>query len=124
MLKKALCLLLLFSIFVLSSPISLKKNIEITNGKNSNCIVQNVYLATFYDSVCITKEKDFNYQNLIKNTGAKLQFVEEAGEIISFYYYSKKIPKCQTINGVKVNLHVAVAKNYIKIGCPLIYGGY
>ena len=99
-------------------------NVEVTYGKGSNCIVKNTKVAMFYDSVCVTKNKDFNYQNLANEIGATLQFVEEVNGVVSYYYYSQKIPKMQMLNGKKINLHVAVANNYIKIGSPFIYGGY
>ena len=125
MLKKMLYVACLFFTLVLYALNSIPfYNVEVTYGKGSNCIVKNAKIAMFYDSVCATKSKDFNYQNLVEEVGATLQFVEDVNGVKSFYYYSPKISKVQILNGKKVNLHVAVANNYIKIGSPFICGGY
>ncbi|MBO5850867.1 MAG: hypothetical protein J6R29_00860, partial [Clostridia bacterium] len=122
MLKKALCLFCLFSICILYSVNVIPyNNVEVTYGKKSNCTVKNVKVATFYESASIIKERNYNYYNLIKDTNAKLQFVEEVDGVVSYYYYSKKFKKTQNINGTKVNLHIAVSNDFIKIGTPFIY---
>lgn len=125
MLKKVAGLICLFSIFMLYAFNATPRfNVEITYGKKSNCIVQNVLIATFYDSVSATLTRDFNYDVVIEKTQAKLQFVEEVDGIKSYYYYSKKLAKNEVVKEVKVNLQIAVSSNYIKIGSPIIYGGF
>ncbi len=125
MLKKVASLICLFSIFMLYAFNNIPRfNVEITYGKKSNCIVQNVFIATFYDSVSVTLKRDFNYDGIIKKTEAKLQFIEEVNGITSYYYYSKNLANKEVVNGLKVNLQVVVGTNYIKIGSPIIYGGF
>ncbi len=125
MLKKTLCLTCLFFSCILYAQNAIPyKNIEVTYGKKSNCTVNRVNFALFYESASITQEKDFNYQKILKKTNAKLQFIEEVDGVVSYYYYSAKLKKVEVVKGVKVNLHVAVSNDYIKIGTPFIYGSF
>ena len=125
MLKKCIFIVCLFSCCVLYAFSAIPyKNIEVTRGKGSKCSVSKTSLALFYDSASITKESDFNYLSIVEKTQAKLMFIEEVDGVVSYYYYSKKLPKHQVVNGVKVNLHVAVSNDQVKIGTPFIYGGY
>lgn len=51
--------------------------------------------------------------------------VKEKGEFFnSEYYYSPKISVYSTINGTKVNIHVAYVSNGIRVGCPMIFSSY
>lgn len=40
------------------------------------------------------------------------------------YYYSPEISVYSTINGKKVNIHVAYSRGVIRVGCPLIYSSF
>ncbi|MBO5851081.1 MAG: hypothetical protein J6R29_01975 [Clostridia bacterium] len=125
MLKKTLFLLCLFFSCILFAQNAIPyKNIEVTYGKKSNCTVNCVNVALFYESASIIKEKDFNYQKILEKTNAKLQFIEETNGVTSYYYYSSKLHKIEIVNGVKVNLHVAVSSDYIKLGTPFIYASF
>ena len=46
------------------------------------------------------------------------------GEVKNYYFFSEKLPKCEIINGKKVNFHVAVKGDKITVGSPIIYYGY
>lgn len=125
MLKKALFLISLTCALTLYAfNIFPYKSVELTLGKGSNCKVINGQIAMFYDSVAITKNAGFNYQNIVDSTGAQLVFVEQIDGVISYYYFSNNLPKIADINGKKVNLHIAVSGEKVKVGTPLIYGGF
>lgn len=60
----------------------------------------------------------------IKRLKARLLFTENVDGIFSEYYYSNKIPRYKSINGYKVNLHVAYSASGTTIGSPIIFGSY
>ena len=49
---------------------------------------------------------------------------ERVGNICSYYCYSPALGKTVTVLGLKVNLHIVVKGNDVKIGSPLVFGGY
>lgn len=55
---------------------------------------------------------------------AVVLFCEEVGQVRSYYCYSPRLGGGVTIDGTKVNLHIAVCGKRVKIGTPLIFGGY
>lgn len=49
---------------------------------------------------------------------------EEASGVYNYYYYSPLLSRCVFIGGKAVNLHVAVRGDSVRIGTPIIFGGY
>ncbi len=72
----------------------------------------------------VVLKKDISVIDILSSFNAQLVFSESTAEGVSFYAYSKNIKYTQNINDKKVNLHVFVANEYIKIGSPLIYGSF
>ncbi len=72
----------------------------------------------------VVLKKDLSVSDIMSRFNAKLLFTETTAEGISFYAYSKNIKYTQNVKGKKINLHVFVANEYIKIGSPLIYGSF
>ncbi len=55
---------------------------------------------------------------------AELLFTEEACGVINYYFYSPKLHDAVELNGVAVNLHIAVSAEKTVAGTPLIFGGF
>lgn len=55
---------------------------------------------------------------------AKVLFVETTDSGVSYYAYSDKLKYCKIVNGKRVNLHIHVSEDCVKVGTPLIYGGF
>ena len=51
-------------------------------------------------------------------------FVEESGGVVSYYCYSQLLPNRIALNGVMVNLHIALSGESAVVGTPIIFGGF
>ena len=56
--------------------------------------------------------------------GATILFTERVGDCISYYAYTEKWQDGLSINGVKVNLHIALDCERLTVGTPIIFGGF
>ncbi len=73
---------------------------------------------------CVTLDGNIKVQDITEKFDAVLVFTESVAEGVSFYAYSEKIGYEATVKGEKVNLHVFVGKDYVKVGSPIIYGSF
>ena len=62
--------------------------------------------------------------DIAKTYGAKLQFVEYLYGGNCYYFYAEALGKPTLLNGVAVNLHVAITRDTCVVGTPLIFGGF
>lgn len=63
-------------------------------------------------------------EDIISRFNAQLVLVEKHEGGTSYYAYAKTIKYIATVGGKKVNLHVFVEKNGIKVGSPIIFGSF
>ena len=63
-------------------------------------------------------------QALLRQYGAEVLFVEEAGDTLSYYCYTPRFGTGVLVNGVWVNLHLAISAERMALGYPLIFGGF
>lgn len=72
------------------------------------------------------KEQSTTYlaQEIIRQYNAVVQFSESVGSVQSYYAYTPKWKNAITINGVKVNLHIAYSLEECVVGSPIIFGGF
>lgn len=56
--------------------------------------------------------------------GAEILFTESAGGVTSYYCYTDDWENGLELNGVTVNLHVAVSKTECVVGTPIIFDGF
>ena len=63
-------------------------------------------------------------KNIAARYGATILFTERVGDCISYYAYTEKWQDSLSINGVKVNLHIALDCERLTVGTPIIFGGY
>ena len=66
------------------------------------------------------------YERLKTHYSVRLTFTERIDGGTAYYCYAEKIgaAKAVCVNGFPVNLHVYIKDNGIKVGVPLIFGGY
>lgn len=64
------------------------------------------------------------FEELKEKFRAELLFSETVCGITNYYLYSAALGEGVLINGVCVNLHIAVNGTYTAAGTPLIFGGF
>ncbi len=60
----------------------------------------------------------------IQKYNARFKFMEVCGDIQNYYFYSQQLYSAVKINGITINLHIAVKMDSITVGSPLIFGGF
>ncbi len=79
------------------------------------------------ESVSVTVADGVNFaQGIIQTYEAEVLFVEETADAVSYYCFSPNISNCISLNGRAVNLHIAVAvqRESVVVGTPIIFGGF
>ena len=56
--------------------------------------------------------------------GAEILLIEETDGIVSYYAYTPNWQDGLHIDGVKINLHIAVEKERLAVGTPIIFDGF
>ena len=78
----------------------------------------------FGESICLqnydAKQKDSVLQSILPIA----KKIESVGDIQIFYCYDFELPRFVCVFGKKINLQVAISKNAITVGYPLILGDY
>ena len=63
-------------------------------------------------------------RDVLKRYDASVYFSESVAGVRSYYCYSPRLKGGIVVNGVKVNLHVAVDGDACVVGSPVIFGGF
>ena len=63
-------------------------------------------------------------QEIAARYEAKILFIEEVGGTVSYYAYTARWQDGLWINGQKVNLHIALGKEVLAVGTPIIFDGF
>ena len=61
---------------------------------------------------------------LAKKFDAKILLQESFSDVISYYCYTPRWQTSIFVRGYTVNLHIAVSKDYVVVGTPIIFGGF
>ena len=79
----------------------------------------------FLNDVCGegAEYKRLNIDDFLSSFGGEIIFSESAAGITN-YYCSANLPYSVAIDGAVINLHIAVCENSVKVGTPIIFGGY
>lgn len=124
---------LIFFLYLSSASFCLKKlDGEFEAYKNSSSSLAKIvplskvemYFTVGKTGESVEIEKTTDIENLLIVFNAKLVMVEKIDCGVSYYAYSNEIPYLTKLKGQKVNLHVFVGKEKIKVGAPLIYGSF
>lgn len=67
--------------------------------------------------------KELDIDDFLSDIGGEIIFSESAAGITN-YYCSANLPYSVTVDGVEINLHIAVCEDSVKVGTPIIFGGY
>ena len=98
------------------------------NSSNANFInsskLNYPFISNRFGECFTSYDNEIDIQSIIDEFSAQLVFCESTDYGESYYFYSKEIKYLQLINGNKVNLHIFVGKDKIKIGSPIIYDSY
>lgn len=79
----------------------------------------------FLKDVCgeSVEYKNFDMGSYLKKVNGKIMFTEELSDSVN-YYCTADLPYSVEINGYRINLHVCVRKDSVKVASPIIFGGY
>ena len=61
---------------------------------------------------------------IVARYGAEIHFTEEINGVVSYYAYTSNWQDNLYINGVKVNLHIAIGEERLAVGTPIIFDGF
>ena len=79
-------------------------------------------IATFDGGMSLTKKE--LAQDIATRYGAEILFQEEACGVVSYYAYTPRWQDGLYINGVNINLHIAVGEERLAVGTPIIFDGF
>lgn len=88
---------------------------------NSNAKITRIFLNNVCGEGAEFKELDIDA--FLASVGGKIVFSESAAGITN-YYCSANLPYSTVLEGAVINLHIAVRENSVKVGSPIIFGGY
>lgn len=63
-------------------------------------------------------------RNILERYKAKTLLTEEVDRIVSYYAYTPLLQGGLFLQGVRINLHIAISQTRCVVGTPVIFGGY
>lgn len=66
----------------------------------------------------------FNLSNFLNKFNATIVMVESIDDGLSIYAYSSKVRYLKILKGKKVNLHIHLKQDVVRIGSPIIFGSF
>ena len=69
------------------------------------------------------EETELFVKELEEKTHA-VPLLSETVDGVKSVYYKADLPYFVRLNGQKINLHIAVKENLVKVGTPIIFGGF
>lgn len=129
MLKNLYSALCVIAAAICFSPLNLiKDDVTVTSGGKSAGQFLTVSKENFSEfinadgvSFSVTES---TLKTILEKTACERTHSFYDGEILNVYYYSERIPVKEVISNKRVNVHVAISDNGIKVGIPFIYYGY
>lgn len=67
--------------------------------------------------------KSFDIEKYLASVNGKIVFCEKLSDSVN-YYCEADLPYSVTLGGRKINLHVCVKDDGVKVASPIIFGGY
>ncbi len=65
----------------------------------------------------------FDFEDYLKSVNGEIVFVETLADSVN-YYCKADLPYSVKLYGKEINLHVCVKQDSVKVGSPIIFGGY
>ena len=65
----------------------------------------------------------FNMDAYLQSVNGEIVFVETLSDSVN-YYCRADLPYSVTLYGEEINLHICVKNDRVKVGSPIIFGGY
>ena len=62
-------------------------------------------------------------ESFLKSVNGEIVFVETLSDSVN-YYCTADLPYSVTLYGKQINLHICVKESGVKVGTPIIFGGY
>ena len=75
------------------------------------------------ESVSLKKE-NFDLNEFLSDMNAEVVFVEQTEEMNLYYAYSPNLKYKKIVDGRLVNVQIAIAKERVTVGSPLIFGSF
>ena len=101
---------------------------SMANGSNGMIehVNSNKYytFALKYGEACVIDVGEFCQQQFLNQYNAKTILTERTSHGFSVYAYSPQIKYCTYIKGEKINLHLFIGEQAVKVGSPIIFGSY
>lgn len=66
---------------------------------------------------------EFDFESYLKKVNGEIIFIEQLSDSIN-YYCKADLPYSVNLYGEEINLHVCVKRDSVKVGTPIIFGGY
>lgn len=66
---------------------------------------------------------ELDIEKFLKSVNGEVVFVETLSDSVN-YYCKADMPYSVNLYGTEINLHISVKQNGVKVGTPIIFGGY
>ena len=66
---------------------------------------------------------ELDIESFLKSVNGEIKFVETLSDSVN-YYCTADLPYSVNLYGEQINLHICVRESGIKVGSPIIFGGY
>ena len=66
---------------------------------------------------------EFDFDDYLKAVNGEVIFTETLSDSVN-YYCKADLPYSVNLYGNEINLHICVKKDRVKVGSPIIFGGY
>lgn len=120
--------------FYVPEKVNALENVELINNGNStivNCSVGNAGKLRGYFNRIDGESVSYNVSNtsyalqsILSDLKAVTLSTQSLGELNIIYAYSEYFDNCVTIDGMRINVQIAVNKLKVTVGTPLILGSY
>ena len=92
------------------------KEVRTDNAKFTRLFLQNICGES-------AEFEELNIEEFLSSVEGQVIFSESVAGITS-YYCSANLPYSVILDGYEINLHIAVSQTRVKVGSPIIFGGY
>lgn len=96
------------------------KNCKEITADSSPAIVKLALKNVCGESATYTK---FNLEKFLASVSGEIIFSETLSDSVN-YYCKANLPYKVNLYGKEINLHICIRKDSVKVGSPIIFGGY